>query len=190
MRPYFVLRTVSVADAWLLSAARSPARASPEYRNAAAAARSARIASTRAFVGGLLTELEIMVTSGCHGGAAWELASPRREDDRLPHDVTQRRGPYAAMKAALREGESASSLSCARGAATRSTKGAPDSGRWRQTPARSVPRATRSTRLDGEEVDREHALRLLSQARSPSKPAAATGGTEALLAQDLPDSRG
>jgi hypothetical protein len=37
--------------------------------------------------------------------AAWELASARREDDRFPHDVTQRRVPYAAMTAALRVGE-------------------------------------------------------------------------------------
>jgi hypothetical protein len=39
--------------------------------------------------------------------------------------------------------------------------------------------------LDGEEIDREHALRPLPQERSPGKPAAATGGADAGLAEDL-----
>jgi hypothetical protein len=43
--------------------------------------------------------------------------------------------------------------------------------------------------LDGEEVDREHAPRLLAQERPPRESAPATRGTEAGLPQDLADSR-
>jgi hypothetical protein len=41
-------------------------------------------------------------------------------------------------------------------------------------------------RLDGEEVDREHALRLLPQEGPPGEPGALTTGADAGLAQDLP----
>src|SRR5262245_48328673 len=43
--------------------------------------------------------------------------------------------------------------------------------------------------LDGAEVDREHALRLSSQERSPGQARTLTGTTDARLAQDLPDRR-
>src|SRR6266516_5881350 len=44
-------------------------------------------------------------------------------------------------------------------------------------------------RLDGEEVDREHALRLLPQEGAPRKSAALAGGADARLTQDLLDGR-
>jgi len=44
-------------------------------------------------------------------------------------------------------------------------------------------------RLDGEEVDREHAVRLLAQKRPPGQTRALTGRTDARLAQNLLDGR-
>jgi hypothetical protein len=43
--------------------------------------------------------------------------------------------------------------------------------------------------LDGEEVDREHALRVLPQERPPRQARTHTDGTDACLEQDLPDGR-
>ncbi len=50
--------------------------------------------------------------------------------------------------------------------------------------------APQRDRLDGEEVDCEHAVGLLAQERPPRQGGALTGGTDALLPQDLPDRRG
>src|SRR5215211_1329647 len=44
-------------------------------------------------------------------------------------------------------------------------------------------------RLDGEEVDCEHAVGLLAQERPPGRAGTLTGGTDARLMEDLPDSR-
>jgi len=68
------------------------------------------------------------------------------------------------------------------------------------TPARWTRRPPTSTknqnveplerdRLDGEEVDCEHAVGLLAQERPPGRAGTLTGGTDARLMEDLPDSR-
>ena len=77
MRPYFVLRAVSVAGAWALSAACNPARASAEEPKPAAAATSASIATTRARGVKLLKTFEIIITSECHGSSRAGLGPSR-----------------------------------------------------------------------------------------------------------------